>query len=442
MPGETYRVGRTGVWLARILLASAVAAAAQPQDLAPEVLQLAHIKAHMRQELAQMPNYTCVETIERFHKKPGRNASLKPIDTVRLEVAEIGNREMYSWLGGRNFRESSPVAFVGSGMIGSGMFSSDLRSLFVTNQATIAYVGVQDLGGRRAVQYSFRIPVFLSGYTIEVPGAKGIAGMRGWFWADPESLDVLHLEAHAEDVPPDLPMREAVTFVDYGRVRVGSRDVLLPQTGAIRTVEFSGVENRDLVEFTHCRSFGSEATIRFDAPLSPVNASAGRVLPEALETLPAGLPVSIRLSTPRGANSTVGESIEGRVAGNVTRDGTVLIPDGAVVRGRVRRLEHYGQAGDYFIVALEFDEVEAGGSLLRFYADLQSIEEGAGAQWSLSFSPSRQSQELGTRLRVDTFGFEKISVQDLPGVGTFFIQGTDFKLPKGFRMTWKTRALK
>jgi len=45
-----------------------------------------------------------------------------------------------------------------------------------------------------------------------------------------------------------------------------------------------------------------------------------------------------------------------------------VIPDGSVVRGRIRRLERY-QGGGAFIVGLEFTEVEVRGRLLPFYAD-------------------------------------------------------------------------
>src|SRR5207249_10846670 len=47
--------------------------------------------------------------------------------------------------------------------------------------------------------------------------------------------------------------------------------------------------------------------------------------------------------------------------------GRSSIPNASVVRGRIRRLEHY-QGGGYFILGLEFTEVEANGRSLRFYA--------------------------------------------------------------------------
>ena len=40
-----------------------MACGAAGQDLAPEVVLLARIKTHLREEFAHLPSYTCLETI-------------------------------------------------------------------------------------------------------------------------------------------------------------------------------------------------------------------------------------------------------------------------------------------------------------------------------------------------------------------------------------------
>src|SRR5215470_12224497 len=92
--------------LSKVVAASVVLAGiATPQDFAPEVQLLTRIKAHLREELSQIPNYTCLETIARFHKEPGRPAQgrgqLKPLDTVRLEIVYSDHREWYGSPGDR-----------------------------------------------------------------------------------------------------------------------------------------------------------------------------------------------------------------------------------------------------------------------------------------------------------------------------------------------------
>ncbi len=414
------------------------------QDLAPEVLMLARIKAHMRHEIAQMPNFTCVEALERFHKDSGPKSTMRPLDTLQLEVANIGGRELFSWLGDRNFKEDNPAMFIGGGMIGSGVFASHLRSLFVDDNGLFQYRGEVDLAGRRAVCYSFQIPVRTSGYQISLVGASGTVGVKGLFWADPQSQDLIRVEIHADEIPPTLPLVDAITTIDYARMRIGTADVLMPQTGDMHLIEFSGEENRNVVEFTHCRSFNTESSISFTAAdtLTPVTSPAQPVsTPGALETFPGAVLVSIVLTAPITDQATVGQVIEAKVSGDVRYKGHILVPDGSVVRGRVRRLERNSEPESYFVVALEFNEIQAGSSLLPFYADLQNIERTPGVAWFLSYSTtvSRKTSAL-VRSSVKVAN-EQIRLFDLPGVGSFFVRGTHFSLPAGLKMTWKTRAL-
>jgi len=110
-----------------------LAGAAVPQDLAPDVLLLSRIKRHLREELAHVPNYTCLETISRFHNNPGQNpqsSQLKPLDTVRLEIVYTDHREWYGSPGARDLTVDNPVAFIGTGMIGNGAFAMTLNKPF------------------------------------------------------------------------------------------------------------------------------------------------------------------------------------------------------------------------------------------------------------------------------------------------------------------------
>ena len=51
-----------------------VAGIAAAQSVSPEVLLLARVKAHTRQELARLPNCSCLETVRREHKDQGAAA--------------------------------------------------------------------------------------------------------------------------------------------------------------------------------------------------------------------------------------------------------------------------------------------------------------------------------------------------------------------------------
>ena len=177
---------------------------------------------------------------------------------VVLEVLNTGSKELYASPGAVDFRDDQPAAFTAGGLSGTGMFGLFLSTLFVDDNAMFQYRGEEEITGRRAIRWDYRVPLMLSGFTIRLEFAKGQVAMKGSFWADPQTLDLLWLEVQADDIPPNLPLVSAVQTIDYARTRIGDRDIILPQTAALRMLETNGAESRNLLEFTHCRSFTSE----------------------------------------------------------------------------------------------------------------------------------------------------------------------------------------
>jgi hypothetical protein len=119
----------------------------------------------------------------------------------------------------------------------------------------------------------------------------------------------------------------------------------------------------------------------------------------------------------------------------------VIIAAGSPVRGRIRRLERYTDPFPFFVVALEFTEVELQGIRHRFYADVVEIESARGVEQTLS---SPEKTEVWSQERLGQ-GIKKIretlQFVNLPGVATFFFKGGKLDLPQGFRTVWKTRRL-
>jgi hypothetical protein len=101
--------------------------------------------------------------------------------------------------------------------------------------------------------------------------------------------------------------------------------------------------------------------------------------------LPALLAVTVQLTTSVTDVSTVGTLIEGKVAGNAIRKGKIVLPDGASVQGRIRRLERYdGSGGGDFIVGLEFTTVQVNGKPQPLYGDLLRLDRRPGVRQILS----------------------------------------------------------
>jgi len=86
-------------------------------SLPRDVILLGKIKQKMMQNLSRIPNYTCLETIQRGRRAPERPVISIPgnpfrrTDVVRLEVAEVGNQELFAHVGEHNFEKSNIVEF-------------------------------------------------------------------------------------------------------------------------------------------------------------------------------------------------------------------------------------------------------------------------------------------------------------------------------------------
>ena len=87
-----------------LLLAWVGSIAAAQDDLSHDDL-LARFKQAIGQALSQIPNYTCLETIQRSAQGP-RAKSFSPLDTVLLEVSNLGGKELLSWPGARRFEDA------------------------------------------------------------------------------------------------------------------------------------------------------------------------------------------------------------------------------------------------------------------------------------------------------------------------------------------------
>ena len=409
------------------------------QGLPPEVLTLARIHDRVREAVERLPDCTCVETVARFRKSAGKQP--KPVDRVVLQILFSGGKELFASPGDTHW-ETNPFAFVASGMMSNGLFALNLKTVFLNNHSIIRYNGEESLVWHREVRYDFHISRMSSGYTVQHGGASGAAAMRGSFWADPETYDLRRLEFHADEIPPELRYADISTTIYYNRVRIGESEVLLPRTADMRTTGMDGEESRNLIEFTHCQGFHAESTLVFGAPRDAVPAAglAGTPpLPAAAEgKLPPDLRIAVALSTPVDDRAAVGALIQGKVVGSVTQNGKVLVPEGALVEGRIRRLERYSDAGDYFIVALEFTRLKTPGGALRFYADLQDVDRREGAEIVFSSTTRAESGGLGSAAWYNTDS-QRVWTHEVPGVGTFFVRGSSFSLPSGFKTMWKTQ---
>ena len=129
----------------------------QEPPAGPELTLVQRAKLRMAENIQHLPDYTCLETIERSVRVPAKDKLLFR-DLVRLEVAFIGEREMFAWPGSGRFEAGLIGELPLGGAIGNGGFAGWVGSLFGSSAPAYGYVGACTVEGRHGSRYRFRVP--------------------------------------------------------------------------------------------------------------------------------------------------------------------------------------------------------------------------------------------------------------------------------------------
>lgn len=341
---------RAGILLA---LAGALCGQSPPEPTGV----LAHARDNLLERRNRLPNYTCVQTVDRSYLR--RSVKPQPVpscsqmhesekddirevyltDRLHLDVKVSHGNEIGSWAGASQFDSRSIFDLVGNGPYGTGALGTFLSDIFAEGSASFEYNGEKPAGSTKLYEYSFRVPLSASHYSVEVGHDWHTLAYDGLVRIDPQSFDLRYLLVRVSELPTESETCEAVTSVDYDRVQMGTGNFLLPRQSRLHILMTDSSESDIATTYAGCREYHGEATIHFGD--EPAAITTGQKADGAAPVvLPAGLPVSLALAAPidtdtAAAGDVVIEKV--RKAVRVHRSGEVLIPEGATVRGRIIR---------------------------------------------------------------------------------------------------------
>lgn len=342
--------------------------------------------SRMRDNLKRLPDYACTQDIERFSRLSGDRPWTK-LDMLRLEVALVGDRELYAPPGARRFQERPLEDAVTHGMTSTGQFGLLARHVFLASAARFTYRRPVDLGGRSAHEYEYDVPPERSQYRLRAKKSEAVVGFQGAFSFDAATLNLIRLEVQAYDIPPSVDVAEATIEITYSPMDIGGGEFLLPVSATLSMTAPDGTEHLNRMRLTGCSRFTAESRIAFEVPPVPEERTAGNPEPEPVEspvpaagiTLPAGALLHLTLeSSLDPATAKVGDPVVARVARPVKDGDAELIPEGARVTGRLVRLERELTPFPLFEIGLEFHTVESGGRELPFRATMEDAGPASG----------------------------------------------------------------
>ena len=410
----------------------------------PDLL-LERARARLQGMAQGLEKYVCMETVNRnyYRRTVSREAApacapgappaagdegriLEFTDRVRLEVTVSQSRELHSWPGATAFDIRDVDELIRDGPVSTGSFGAYLAGIFGRPGVTFRFIAERSVEGRRLMEYGYRVPLEASRFDVKVEGAWAPVGYEGEFWLDPQSLDLERLTLRTGELPAATAFCKADASLEYQLLHIGGGDVLLPRHSQLDIVNRGegGRETRNETTFANCREYQAESEMVFDAPAEASvaarpRAGRGRV------SLPLGLPVTLAMENAIDTDTAAtGDPVSARVVKAVRRPGSNedLIPAGAVVRGRIRRLEHHLVPKPYFLIAFAFNRMEIAGGVAAFAARHEADADLA--------------RELNANLTLRATG---IWFWD---VGTFLFPTAKprYTIPAGFESKWFTLA--
>src|SRR5580698_3973198 len=324
-----------------LLLLLLIAAAAHAQSLSPERARLLEVKDRASLLLANVPDYTCLETIGRVERSAqGRQ---KSADVIRLAIAVIDRKETYGWPDGGRFLDRQLSQMIPAGLRATGMYGTFARGLMAGNNDDFQFAAEDRLNGELVFRYDFRIPAAEGPWNIQVGKESGTAGERGSLWVSAKNLDLRRLEVSALDVPAHLGLQSLHLVIDYEVMTISDRRVLLPAKAWVDARDWTGKEDFGHVFFNHCRAFETESTLSF--PSEAQADSRPKSSPGKLE-LPTGLEITALLKTPVDSAASPGDPLTATVAQPVYSKGKEIVTQGARLEGHIRQIRPLPDSGE------------------------------------------------------------------------------------------------
>lgn len=342
---------------------------------------LDQIRENIKSQLEKTTNYTCVETVERryWQLPTDQNTCSEPLarptvattvtDRLRLDVAVAEDSEIFSWHGESKFTSSDVSDVVKEGPAASGSYVGYLKNVFMTDGVNFTYDGKSTVAGREIHRFSFTVDRVASRFLID----KILVPFHGEFLADANTLRLLSMTLIPDEMPITNGLCALHTTVEY----TADSALLIPSVVVLRIGHSTHLLTENYTQYSNCRAFGSESTIRFDGADTPSQAAPAQMGPP--EDLPPSLEMRIALKNSINDEiAYVGDALEGALvhAVHLGPGNSVVIPAGTPVHGVIKMMQTRSLPKPSYYVKLEFDRFTFQGKTYSFHARNRSLPDG------------------------------------------------------------------
>jgi len=236
-----------------------------------------------------------------------------------------------------------------------------------------------------------------------------------------DTFELQSLSVNATEIPRAAEVCSADTDISYQRVEIAGGFLLIPKSFQLHVLDTNAVETISQSEYTQCREFRGESTLRFDFDDSPQTQSSAGVHDE---WVPPGTELHVRLSTTLDdRTSLTGDPVQGVLLNSFpVKRLNLTVPKGAVLSGVVSRLELRYQPSRHFLVAIHWDRLTWGQNSLLLNANPRRLYP-QGRRFGPAYS-GRSSEQM--------------MMEEAGEEGTFIWPSSHFRMDQTFTSYFET----
>jgi len=211
---------------------------------------------------ARLPNFRCNRETHRLVAPLKSPDAFRQSDEFVEELIYENNRETYRTLEVNGQR--SGISREGlKGVSSSGEFGGMLTSTFEPAVgARYKWAGHAMSGGVLCDVFEIEVPQKKSHFGFTLNSRREVAAVHGRVFVDQESGLVRRITVQGTDLPKDFGLQSPVLSLEYGSVRIGDKDYVLPLRSVLQVREGKQVV-RNETQFRDYRRFESSVDIRY-----------------------------------------------------------------------------------------------------------------------------------------------------------------------------------
>jgi hypothetical protein len=362
-------------------------APSDPEDV------LAKARDKMLERTERLPNYMCVQTVDRRYLKPEKpefpvlscddlsarstkknyRLKLEGTDRLRLDVKVSGGTEIGSWAGASHFEDGNVMKLM-KGPYGTGGFGTFLTDIFSgPSSVRFFFEGEDFVDSLKLLKYRFEVARDASHYMVHAGSEWIYTGYDGDVWIDPTSFELRRLRVRTGELPEETGACESTTTVEYATMRVGAGDFLLPQRSNLHFLMRDMGESDVATTYSACHQYHAESSL-----VAEPSTIAGPATARFPISIPAGLVVTLKLDQPIDTDTAAaGDVVVATVSDagvpdpkskKIVQSRETVIQKGSVVRGRIVLMQHRLDVPRSFASAMQLETVEINGIPSPLYA--------------------------------------------------------------------------